>query len=322
MNYYDWKKIIVSDYQQQRQADMRQFGIHKIDDTNNIGKKLICTNIFGTNSNEMLNNIINSEENTAIIIGFGRNNNLHLGHLLLSNEISFYLKNVKHPIFYFVNFESDNNISFIKQIERFGNNYEDNMKYEIIDYKNFKAIELKRKIAELLNINTINRVMGWNNVNMIFYEKTLDMITTFALANILNERQSIVLTDINQKTYYALFKTIENKINTKDICFVYHLLLPSLKSPVERMSISKEKSSIRFNDSEDEIINKLKKCYTGIESKEKTCLILRIADLVLKNDETLRMVNKCIDAENYCSFCKEKNIRIITKELIKRKNIK
>lgn len=319
MTYLEWKKIIISNYQKEKEKDMHQFGIQIIDDTTDIGKKLICSNIFGTNSNKMLNYAINSNEDVAIIVGFGGNSNLHLGHLLLSNELNFYMNSIKNPKFYFVNFEADNNRSFVDQIIGLSEDYNGMMNYEIIDYKNLESLKLKRKIAQSLNINTVNRVMGWENEDIQSYEKMLDMLTTFSLGAILKEKQSIILTDINQKTYYALYKQIENKINTKDTCFVYHLLMPSLKSPNERMSIKNPKSLIYLTDKNEEIENKLRKSYSGIDHKENTCSILRVADLVLSSDDTIQLINNCINNSNGCKDCKMDNIPTISEEIVRRR---
>lgn len=319
MKYYEWKKRIIESYIKNKRSEMQQFGIQEIDSTTDIGKKLVCSNIFGTNNNDRLKSIADSNENTAIIVGFGGNDELHLGHLLLANELNFYLKNIKKPKFYFVNFESENNKKFVTKIKNLSAIYDYDMKYEIIDYKNLEALKLKKKIAKSLNINEVNRVMGWKNEKIHSYEKVLDMLTTFALGNILPEKQSIILTDINQKTYYALYKKIENKVNNINACFVYHLLMPSLKSPSERMSVKNTKSLIQLNDNLEEIEKKLKKSYSGVEDKEITCFILRTADLVLTNNETIVLVNNCINNLSYCKYCKENNIEKISNEIHKRK---
>ena len=318
MTYYEWKKTIVGNYQKEKEHDMHQFGIYPIDVTTDIGHKLICSNIFGTNDNNSLCQALNSNEDVAIIVGFGGNTNLHLGHLLLSNELNFYLNNIQCPKFYFVNFDADNNKEFVNQIKRLSENSEHSMKYEIIDYKNINALKLKRKIAQCLNINTVNRVMGWKNEDIQSYEKMLDMLATFSLGSIIPEKYSIILTDINQKTYYALYKQIESKINNNITCFVYHLLMPSLKSPTERMSIKKPKSLIYLNETNAEIEDKLKKSYSGIYNKENTCSILRIADLVLSSDEMMRLVNNCINNNNSCNACKISNIGTISNEIVNR----
>lgn len=319
MTYYEWKKNIISNYQELKANDMKQFGIEATDDNNDFGKKLICANIFGTNNNSLFQSISNSQESTAVIIGFGGNSNLHLGHLLLINELVFYLKNLKQVKLYFVNLESDNDKSFVHKIRQIIDFYDVNVNYEIIDYKNLDALKLKKKIAQSLNINTVNRVMGWSNENLQSYEKMLDMVTTFSLGSILAEKNSIVITDINQKTYYALYKQIENKLKNTSTCFVYHLLMPSLKSPLERMSIKKEKSLIYLDEEQEKIESKLSKSYSGIEHKEMTCSVLRVADLVLSNDQTIDLVNKCIANNEGCKVCKSNNIDKITKEIVLRR---
>lgn len=319
MTYYEWKKAIIVNYQSEKEHDMRQFGIQVISDIDDSGKELICSSIYGTNNNAILKNALGSAENVAIIVGFGGNTNLHLGHLLLSNELRFYLNKINNPKFYFVNFDADEDKSFVNKIKLLSEDSGKSMDYEIIDYKNLAALKLRRKIAQSLNINTVNRVMGWQNENMQSYEKTLDMLTTFSLGSILQEHQSIILTDINQKTYYALYKQIENRISNQDTCFVYHLLIPSLKSPTERMSIKNPKSLIYLDDSNDEIENKLKKSYSGVENKETTCSILRVADLLLSDDKTMRLVNNCINTANGCKNCKANNITMLSNEIIKRR---
>ena len=244
MTYYEWKKQLIDNYRKDKENDMKQFGIYEIDDSTDIGKNLICANIFGTNSNELLQNIMTSDQSKAVIIGFGGNSNLHLGHLLLVNELMFYLNNFKKVKFYFVNLEVDSDKGFVYKIMKILENLNYKVDYEIIDYKNLETLKLKKKIAQSLNINTVNRVMGWENNDLQSYEKMLDMVTTFALGSVLKEKESIVITDINQKTYYALYKHIENKLKNNSICFVYHILMSSLKSPFERMSIKKAKSLI------------------------------------------------------------------------------
>lgn len=319
MIYYEWKKNIISNYQELKANDMKQFGINTIDDNNEFGKKLICVNIFGTNDNSLLQSISDSEESKAIIIGFGGNSDLHLGHLLLINELVFYLKNLKQVKLYFVNLESDNDKSFVHKIRQIIDFYDINIDYEIVDYKNLEALKLKKKIAQSLNINTVNRVMGWNNENLQSYEKMLDMVTTFSMGSILKEKYSIVITDINQKTYYALYKQIEKKLKNDCTCFVYHILMPSLKSPLERMSIKNEKSLIYLDEEQEKIESKLRKSYSGIEHKEMTCSILRVADLVLSNDQTIDLVNICIENNEGCKDCKSNNIDKIAKEIVLRR---
>lgn len=319
MKYYEWKKFIINNYQKEKENDMKQFGIRPIDDTTNTGKNLICSNVFGTNNNNTLESIINSEEEVAIIVGFGGTGNLHLGHLLLSNELKYYLTNIKHPKFYFVNFEINYDIEILNQMKKLSESANKHMKYEIIDYNNLDVLKLKRKISQFLNINTVNRVMGWKNEKMQSYEKMLDMLTTFSLGSILQEKHSLILIDINQKTYYALYKQIENKINKNLTCFVYHILFPSLKSPIERMSIKKAKSLIYLTDSYDKIESKLKKSYSGMENKEATCSFLRVADLVLSENDMTILINDCIKNINICNTCKNVNAEIISKKIIKRR---
>lgn len=319
MTYYEWKKSLINDYQKMNLDEMKQFGIEKIDDDTDIGKKLVCANIFGTNDNNLLQNMMVSDETKAIIIGFGGNSNLHLGHLLLTNELNFYLKNLKSVKLYFVNFDIDDDKNFVYKIKKIIDNNVFNINYEIVDYKNLEALKLKKKIMQSLNINTVNRVMGWNNMDLQSYEKMLDMLTTFSLGSILKEQQSIVITDINQKTYYALYKQIEKKVKNNSICFVYHMLMPSLKSPIERMSIKKPKSLIYLDEQIDTIENKLRKSYSGLDDKEISCSILRVADLVLTEDETTVLVNNCIENNDYCKKCKDNNLENISNEIVRKK---
>lgn len=319
MTYYDWKKNIINNYQIQNQFEMKQFGIVPIDENAEYGKKLVCTNIFGTNDNALVNEIFTSDDEVSIIIGYGGNGNLHLGHLLLSNELLFYLKNLKKSKIYFVNFEVDDDKSFVEKINKLIDSNINSHDFTIIDYRNVEALKLKKMISKLLNIRTVNRIMGWKNADMYSYNKMLDMITTFAVGSILKEKNSIIITDINQKTYYALYKQIENKLHTQSSCFLYHMLMPSLKSPNERMSIKNIKSLVYLDDCPKEIYNKLLKSYSGMTHKESTCSILRVADLLASETDTAKLINDCISINNNCKQCKEKNIEKIIQKIIDRR---
>ena len=319
MTYYDWKKNIVNNYQIQNKFEMKQFGIVPINENTEYGKKLVCTNIFGTNNNDLVNEIFTSDDEISIIVGYGGNGNLHLGHLLLSNELLFYLKNLKKPKIYFVNFEVDDDKSFVEKINKLIDSSIISYDFTIIDYRNVEALKLKKMISKLLNVKTVNRIMGWENADMYSYNKMLDMITTFSLGSILKEKNSIVITDINQKTYYALYKQIENKLHIHTSCFFYHMLMPSLKSPNERMSIKNTKSLVYLDDCYEEIYNKLLKSYSGMAYKELTCSILRIVDLLLPEADTVKLINDCICINNNCKQCKDKNIEKIIRKIIDRR---
>lgn len=317
MTYNDWKKNLINIYQEEKKLEMSQFGIVPIDETFQTEEKFLCTNIFATNNNELLRNIICSTEGTAIVIGYGGNSNLHLGHLLLTNEILFYLKNLINTKIYFINFEPNDSNDFVKRTLKIINNSVGDINYEVINFKNIQALKLKMEIAHNININTVNRIMGWKNESIQNYEKVLDMLTTFSIGKILPEKYSIIITDINQKTFYALFSQRQNKLSIESPCFLYHMLLPSLKSPNQRMSIKNPKSLIYLDEGEEKIKEKLKKSYSGIEHRENTCSILKISDLVLSNIETEDLLNNCIYGGEGCKICKEKYIEQISKEIVK-----
>ena len=311
MEYHKWKNEIVKKYQNDNEIQMKQFGIKKIEDCTELEKELIDNNIFGTNDKKILKTLFNDKINEIpIVIGYGGNSNLHLGHLILINEILFYLRKSNNLKIYFVNLEVNIDKKFTEKIINYISHYFQNVNYEIIDSNNIEALKLKKKISKLLNINTVNRIMGWNNEKIYSYEKTLDMLTTFSLGKILNKKNPpIIITDLNQKTYYALYKTIEKKLSIQTPCFVYHMLMPSLKSPSERMSINNFQSLIYLKDSEEEIIKKIKSGYTGLDNKEFTCSLLRVGDLVLSRSEMEQIINDCVCIPKNCKYCKENNIK-------------
>lgn len=315
--YYEWKEKIFEQYVKSISDDMNQFGIYPINDNSEIGKELICNNIFGTNDNEAILKIFNSNQETAIIVGYGGNSYLHMGHLLLANEILFYLRKIPKCKIYFVNFDVDTEHTFVEKICNIVSN---NIDYEIVDYHNIEAMKLKKKISKITNVNTINRVMGWKNECIESYEKTIDMITTFSLSNILSEQQSIIISDINQKTFYTLFKSIQDKLELNGInCFLYHMLIPSLKAPNQRMSIKDSKSILFMDDNIEIIESKLRKSFTGVEDKQYTCSMLRVLDLLVQNAETEKIIEDCIHNNNYCSLCKNKNIENIKNQILCRR---
>lgn len=322
MLYQIWKNEIIKNYQSLYASKMEQFGIKKIVSDQGIIQKLIDNNIYASNNINKILSCYYKNEELAVIIGFGNNSNLHLGHLTLINEILFYLENFDDVVLYFVNLDICFNDKFVKEIlSVLKNNYSGNIKYEILDREQNDVKSLEERISKNINISSIDRVMGWKNNTLDKYNKVLNMLTTFSINSVLREQNIIVITDINQATYYGLYYEIHKKLKLPMPSFMYHLLLPSLKSPLNRMSIKDTNSIIYLSDSYDDMKIKLQKSFTGLENKELTCSFLRIMDTVYNNQECKeKILAECCNG-TCCSECKKNNMdNVIT--LIKTRKLR
>lgn len=319
MEYYNWKNKIVNTYQNNNESKLKQFNIEKLNESDLLYKTFLENNIFGFNRNDAFYNLKDNNKSQAIIVGFGNNGILHAGHYIIVKELLYYLKNYNSKI-YFVNLDPNNDNSFIyKLLEMLKINYSMHINYEIITCETIEVMKLRKLISNNISINMINRVMGWKNESLNSYEKALDMITTFSLSNLIPEENKIVISDINQATFYALLKNINNKMKLEMPNFTYHLLLPSLKSPIERMSIKKSKSIIYLDADEEVIRKKLMSSYTGINDRQYTCSFLRIFDLANKIESTNEAIINCENCDFSCSECKKNNIDKLVKQLHHRK---
>lgn len=319
MKYYEWKKVIINRYQKDNDSRLRQFNINKIDETDLLFNNFLINNIYAINRNNHFDDLNYPNENTAIIVGFGNCGALHIGHFLLVKELLFYVNN--NSKIYFVNLDPDNDNRFVyKIVEILRINYFGKINYEILTGNDINIMRLKKQIASNLNINVINRIMGWENENLQSYEKVLDMLATFSLSNLILEKNKIVITDINQAIFYGLLKNIENKLQIELPNFTYHLLLPSIKTPTERMSIKKTKSLIFVDEEESLMEEKLMCSFTGNIDKQYTCTLLRIIDLVSAVDYTDEVIMSCEKYNSICLECKKNNISKLVKK-IKNKRI-
>ena len=319
MNYFEWKKSIIEDYQKLNFDKMSRSGIQPIIAHDKISNLLISNNVFGTNDNQKFFNTFYNNDETAIVVGYGGNSNLHIGHLQLVKEIILYLKLLDNPKLYFVNLEFNQDNLFVNKIMKLINNLFGNVNYDIIGFQNYNANILKQEISNYIKVGSINRVMGWKNENLISYDKVLNMLATFLIGNILTEKSAIIITDINQRTYYSLLSIIKQRFNFKSSIFCYHTLMQSLISPDERMSIKNPKSLIFLDDDYNDICKKLNKSYTGIDEKQRTCSLLKIADIALTNDELEPIISNCISRCNNCKECKQNVIPLVSNNLVLRR---
>lgn len=318
MRYYKWKEEIINNYQKDNKSKLDQFSINTIDENDLLYNNFLENNIFAINRNSYFNNFYKLENKNAIVVGYGNSGDLHMGHLLLAKELLFYINN--NSKIYFVNLDPDNNNYFVYQIlDILRNNYIGEIDYEIFNCNNIDIMMLKKNIACSLNINMINRIMGWKNQNLQSYEKVLDMITTFCISDLIPEKNIIIITDVNQVTFYGLAKNIKNKLQIELPNYAYHLLLPSLKSPYERMSVKKSKSLIFIDEDENLIEKKLRCSYTGTANKQFTCSFLRIFDLVNFIDDTEKIIVDCEDCKYSCLECKNNNIDKLVKKIKERR---
>lgn len=319
MNYFEWKSKMVNNYQITYHNKLKQFGITSLVGTNDFVKDLILNNIIGATKLELLESSYETDETLNIIVGFGGNGKIHLGHLSIINEILFYLrKNIKIKIF-FVNFDIGYKNIFINNMIYFlKNNYSRLIDYEIIDNNSIDILKLKKVIAQNISINEINRIMGWTNRNYYDYEKVLNMLTTYFINNLWKEN-TIVLSDINQLTFYGLAKNLEKKLKMVLPIFTYHTLMTSLKSPSERMSIKKEKSTIFFDEDKNIISKKLYSAYTGNNNKIETCSYLKILDLFYQREYIEDKINNYCLCNKKCDNCKKCSNEDLTNKIIKKK---
>lgn len=314
MIYYDWKKEIIKKYQNDNSSKLEQFNIEIIDEKDLLYSKFLENNIYAINKNNYFNNFDKIDEKNAIVVGFGNSGLLHIGHFLLAKELLFYIKN--NSKIYFVNLDPDNDNVFVYQIlDILKSNYSQKIDYEILTCNDIDILKLKKKIASNLSVNMIDRVMGWKSENLQSYEKALDMMATFSLSDLIPENNKIIITDINQVTFYGLIKNIENRLQIELPNYTYHLLLPSLKSPDERMSVKKSKSLVFIDDDESEIEKKLKGSFTGTVDRQLTCSFLRVIDLINSVEETERVILNCNDCNFTCSECKKNNINKLVKKI-------
>lgn len=314
MLYYAWKEKIIEKCQDDNISKLKQFNIDVVDKNDFLYTKFLENNIYAINKNSYFDDFSKYDKKNAIIVGFGNNGALHIGHFLLAKELLFYINN--NSKIYFVNLDPDNNNKFVYQmIDILKNNCVNGIDYEILTCDNSDIMKLKKKVATNLNINTVNRIMGWKNENLQSYEKVLDMVTTFSLSNLILENNKIVVTDINQATFYGIVKNIGNKLHLELPNYVYHLLMPSLKSPVERMSVNKPKSLIFIDDEENIIERKLNSSFTGTTDRQLTCSFLRVIDLINPIEDTETAIEHCINCNFTCSECKKNNLDILVKKI-------
>lgn len=264
-----------------------------------------------------------------IVIGF-HPLRLHLGHLALIKEISFYAAYNAEFIFIVANHEY-NNVSFriIDDFWNLLNNYCDlsNCSKQIYwDDSYLDLIKLTDQISTKFTINKILQLFGWDNtIDAHHIRSVLVSTASFLISNRLQPKTTIVLLDINQMPFYELCKIASKKCNLEFPSFAFIRLFPSIQDINKRMSIKDLKSTIFLDENNDKTEELLRRAFTGgfmISSSEMStnpvkCSFFRIMELLLERSQLENIIDNCLQKYASCFQCKDLNIAEILRRLQK-----
>ena len=268
------------------------------------------------------NSILDIKKGIRIIIGF-HPIHLHLGHLSLIKELSLYASYDAEFVFIVANHEK-NNVS--KQIiEDFwgimGNtcNLSNCSRKVFWDDDFLELMKLTDQISKNFTINKVLQIFGWDNsVSLHIVRNVLIVASSFLISNIMENKNTIVLLDINQMPFFELCRLAAKKNNLSLPSFAFIRLFPSICNVNKRMSIKDAKSTIFLDESDYNIEKKLKSTFTcgsyesnNTECKLLNCCFFRVMELFFDYNQLEKVLKDCENNTKFCSECKKNNIPII-----------
>jgi len=275
----------------------------------------------------------------TVLIGMRPLSTFHLGHLTLMRELNWLIKRGGYPIFLFASYEADKFISaqdaelemvrFGKVFLKFTGTLLPKTVMSFSDRDSLKLQALEDRSAKHLTVRKILQLYGWDkNASIALLRIPVITVAAILFPTVLfPEYPTLVLSDIHQITHAEVVKIVARQLKFPSPSYSYRILLPSLEGPTERMSMKNSRSVIFINEAHEQIVNKLRRSFSGgcLTSKEQRiqggnphiCSFFRIGEILRSYAETAQVYQECVSGALLCSECKQKYVSMLAKRICK-----
>lgn len=266
----------------------------------------------------------------TVVVGF-KPSRFHLGHLTLAREIAWYMGHGALPVFVLSGHEAGIPLSqgqarekvaefweIVRVISRRAWPFPEDV-YSDADSALIRTIEFE--IGAHLSVGKILSLYGWEKTITV---NRLRVAATLAAAFLLAQKlrpdwHTVVPIDIHQAPHAEITRQVAMKVGYSVPTFSYRVLLPSLRTSQERMSIKNPKTALFLSESVEELDKKLQKAVTSglpleaqrqIGGKPHCCAFFRAAQAAL-DEEAEAIATTCRSGNSTCRECKAQNSKNI-----------
>lgn len=335
-----WRLKSVASVAAQFEDKVNQFGLEPLHEVQMSALKaalgFLQVGVWALQNPARILKAISNHQPFTVFIGMRPPQRLHWGHLTLFKELEWLSKIGGEVFISLASFEADeqqNEFDSIRAANLLQETYESVCQSEfpksvkvISDTDHFGIRKLQDRINSSLTVKEVMRIYGWNEQSKIS-SLQIPAITAASFlypSTLFVDRPTLVLSDINQVAHTAIVKHAAKTLNLPVPSYSYRMLIPSLISSTERMSVNNPKSVIFLNDDKDVIDSKLRASFTGgratVVEQQKfggepfKCSFFKIASTVLQNEQLDSIYEECTSGKVSCQECKRKCVpEIISK---------
>lgn len=273
----------------------------------------------------------------SVLVGMRPTATFHLGHLTLMRELHWLVQKGGQPIFVFAGYEADRFLSADNaraEMARFGEKYlkftgdllpDISVSFSDQDCRELQVLE--NRAGECLSVRKVLQLYGWDE-SLSVARLRIPTVTAAAFllpTALFPKRPTLVLSDIHQITHAETAKIVARQLKLPLLSYSYHLLLPSLEGPNQRMSVKNQKSLILLDEVQEEVGRKLQRSFSGgrltLEEQRREggsphhCSFFKIAEVLQPRDTTTRMYQECVSGTSLCGECKGKHMSTLVEKI-------
>lgn len=320
---------------------VNQFGIQKfselISDVKNPHRLMKRGVIFGHRDFNKVNDLINKNNDFAVVTGMMPSGQMHIGHKMVVDQLKWYQKNGAMLSLPIADLESyaARDMSFEKArdiaVNEYLTNYialgldleKDNVNV-YLQSENNSLRDLAFKASKKTNFNELKAIYGFTqSTNMAHIQAPIVQVADILLPQIEEfggPKNVVVPVGVDQDPHIRLTRDIAHKLN-EEHGFVspsstYHRFLTGLSGG--KMSSSKQSTAIYLNEDSKIAAKKVKTAKTGGRESLKEqqelggevdkCVIYEmfVYHLIDDDNELEKIRNECLNGTLRCGDCKAK----------------
>ena len=321
---------------------VNKFGIQKIsdiiDEIKNPQKLMKRGVVFGHREFGEVNNLINKNEDFAVVTGMMPSGQMHIGHKMVVDQLIWYQEKGAMLSLPIADLESyaARNMSFEKgrqiAVEEYLTNWialgldlERNNVNVYLQSQNKLLQDLAFKASSKTNFNQLKAIYGFTeSTNMAHMQAPIVQVADILLPQIEEfggPKKVVVPVGIDQDPHIRLTRDIAHKLDLISPASTYHRFLTGLTG--DKMSSSKPNTAIYLNEDPEVAAKKVKSAKTGgresLKEQEELggevdkCVIyeMLVYHLIDDDKELDKIRQDCLSGQLRCGDCKKRTAELM-----------
>jgi tryptophanyl-tRNA synthetase len=340
-----WRSTRAQHEAQKHVTKVRQFGLIPLNDIvdeqcASARDGFLESGVWALQNPSSILRAIARNEEFSVVVGMRPGMTLHLGHLSLIRELGWLVSLGGRPIIVFAAHEADAISNENKREDSFAHAFESFNGFPlpadtitVTDRESPTLLHLESRIADVISVREIMRLYGWKASMPInrFRDATMTAAAFLLSSDMTQRAPRMVLSDINQVTHAEIAKIAAQKLHLQAPSVSYRILLPSLRGPDGRMTVRDSRSTIFFDDEDENARAKLSRSFTGgratvqeqrrVGGEPEKCSFFRAAEaLQINPQDSSSMHARCITGAVSCGECKQERLPTLleTKRLLRK----